>query len=89
MTHPGHWGALGEKETLVAYKRHLYGELPERDGKGVGLRPLPDQEGSVSRNPHQHVLSMAPGQVGVVPPGAAGRKQSTHCTAFMYQRLKG
>jgi hypothetical protein len=44
--------------------------LPKGDGEGVGLRPLADQEGPITWNPHQHVLCVAPGQVGMVPPDA-------------------
>lgn len=47
--------------------------LPERYGVGVGLAALPHQEGSVSGDPHQHVLGLDAAQVGVEPPGTRSK----------------
>lgn len=44
-------------------------DTPEGDGVGAGLAPLAHQEGSITGHPHQHVLSLGPCEVGVVPPG--------------------
>lgn len=47
--------------------------LPEGDGVGVGTFPLPDQEGPVPGDPHQHVLRFSTAQPIVVPPAAQAR----------------
>ncbi len=43
--------------------------LPEGNRKRVGFCPLPHKESPITRNSHQHVFCMAPGEVGMVPPG--------------------
>lgn len=48
--------------------------LPEGDGVGVATFPLPDEEGAVPGNPHQHVLRFSTAQPVVVPPAAEAGK---------------
>lgn len=50
--------------------------LPEGDGVGVGTFSLPDEEGSVPGNPHQHVLCFSTAQSIIVPPAAQGQENS-------------
>lgn len=50
--------------------------LPEGDGVGVGPLPLPDEEGSISGDPHQHVLRFPPAQTVIVPPASRRGKQA-------------
>lgn len=74
-------------------------DAPKGDGVGAGLAPLAHQEGSVPRHPHQHVLGLGAGEVGVVPPlgrrGGAGcwspctRQGSQHAAPLPPHPLKG
>lgn len=48
--------------------------LPEGDGVGVGTFSLPDEEGPIPGNPHQHVLCFSTAQPIIVPPAAWARK---------------
>lgn len=50
--------------------------LPEGDGVRVGPLPLPDEEGSISGDPHQHVLRFPPAQTVIVPPASRRGKQA-------------
>lgn len=50
--------------------------LPEGDGVRVGPLPLPNEEGSISGNPHQHVLCFPPAQPVIVPPAIRRGKQN-------------
>lgn len=61
-------GCMHEHTDVHVTRTFQPGNLPERDSIGVGLASLAHQEGSVPGHPHQHVLGLGPGEVGMVPP---------------------
>lgn len=52
-------------------------KLPEGNSKWVGFCPLPHKKSPIPRNSHQHILCLAPGEVGMVPPGMKKEKRLT------------
>lgn len=61
-------------------------DLPEGDGVGVGTLPLPDQEGPVPGDPHQHVLRFSAAQPVVVPPAAQAGEMARGEAAEMQRK---